>query len=123
MRRFVYGPTYCQSCGADVGLNAVFCPNCGNHQPGKWDLDGIKSAGLLILLVVVGIIPLFPVVVAVALVFMAIRLANKVFGSNQPVSQNRSLACPCGIQVEEPIEGAFKTTGVICPNCGTVLTG
>jgi hypothetical protein len=123
MRRFVYGTTYCRSCGGDVALNAVFCPNCGNHLPGKWDLQGIQSAGLLILLVVVGIIPLFPVVIAVAFVFMVIRLANKVFGANKPVSQNRSKPCPCGLQVEEPFDGAFQTTGVICPNCGTVLTG
>ena len=29
--------------------------------------------------------------------------------------------CSCGTTVAEPIPGAFTTTGVICPNCNSVL--
>ena len=64
MPKFVYGTTYCRSCGHNVALDSLICPNCGNKLPGNWDLQGIKSAGLLILLVglaVVGLFPLLPV--------------------------------------------------------------
>jgi hypothetical protein len=36
------------------------------------------------------------------------------FGRNE-------LVCPCGLEVVQPQEGAFETTGVICPRCKVVL--
>ena len=64
MRRFTYGTTSCQSCGHDVALNALICPHCGNYLPGKWDLDSLKSAGGLIVVVglaIIGVFPMLPV--------------------------------------------------------------
>jgi len=36
------------------------------------------------------------------------------FGKNEMI-------CPCGLEVVQPQEGAFESTGVVCPNCRSVL--
>ncbi|MEZ5939743.1 MAG: hypothetical protein R3C18_00015 [Planctomycetaceae bacterium] len=150
MRKFVYGTTYCRSCGHDVALNALMCPNCGNHLPGKWDLNGLKSAGGLIVLVGVaamGFLPLLPILLVIAIgIGIPYLIARQIHGDNGQQSTapylcrrckggmnsingvcpscgfgKNELVCVCGLEVRQPHEGAFETTGVICPNCRRIM--
>ena len=169
MPKFTYGTTYCRSCGHDVGLHALMCPNCGNYRPGAWDLRAIKNTGLLILLVGLGIIGVFPILpiligllvglgIPLAIVYAVLKAGGVTFGQYFGVDrQNESatqiqlgdapyrcvrcnggmweeigicpscnygagqMVCSCGTQVAEPTEGAFRTTGVLCPVCNALL--
>ncbi|MCB9924940.1 MAG: hypothetical protein H6822_22365 [Planctomycetaceae bacterium] len=150
MRKFVYGTTYCRSCGHDVALNALICPNCGNHRPGQWDVNGIKSAGGLIVVIgiaVMGFLPLLPILLVIAIgIGIPFLIARAIHGDTgqqrtAPYSCLRcksgmwssngvcpscgfganEMVCPCGLEVVQPQAGAFETTGVICPNCHNIL--
>ena len=119
MPKFVYGTTYCRSCGHNVALDSLICPNCGNKLPGNWDLQGIKSAGLLILLVglaVVGLFPLLPVLlglvvglgIPLGIAYLILKANGVTLGQKQ--SGNAPYYClKCGGDMYAPVG--------VCPKC------
>lgn len=120
MQRFTYGTTYCQSCGHDVALNAFMCPKCGNQLPGKWDLNGIKSCGLLIVILffaVIGMFPLLPVLIGLLVglaPFLLIYAIIKSSGQDHGEAGGHGKAPYSCLRCKA---GMWKING-ICPSCG-----
>lgn len=118
MRRFTYGTTYCRSCGANVALDALMCPSCGNTRPGEWELEGFQNFGLLVFLIVVGVLgmlPLLPILIGVA-VGLGIPIAifygaKKFFGGTSGGHGRAPYQCrKCGADLYEAVG--------VCGNCG-----
>lgn len=120
MQQFTYGTTYCQSCGHDVALNAIICPRCGNHQPGKWDLDGLKSAGLLIVILffaVIGMFPLLPVLLGLLVglaPFVLIYAIIKANGQDDGEAGGHGKAPYSCLRCS----GGMSSINGVCPSCG-----